>query len=327
MTPTLSRPDSFLAAIVAEPDDDAPRLVYCDWLEEQGDVTRAEFLRVQCELAKWTYRDQTCQYCKVLCGNNKSKYCDRSPEGDPNGKNSHKWIDTREPLRRRELELWRELPVAKLFAPWAIEICERCGGTGYPSVGGLLVQSSSHKCQSCKGIIQGIVTDPDSTRFWIDKQNLPCGPLCTVRRGFVERVELTMAQFVGGECERCEGTGMHRYFPDINGEPNYSDSTECFDCKGTTHIDAIAGRLFRDAPTIREVVTADLENRLWTHRGSSRWHRHELPREIFSRLAPDGFVNNFACYNSRNAALVDLNAALVQHGRDEAAKLQETADV
>lgn len=30
---------------------DAPRLVYADWLEEHGDAPRAEFIRVQCELA------------------------------------------------------------------------------------------------------------------------------------------------------------------------------------------------------------------------------------------------------------------------------------
>jgi uncharacterized protein (TIGR02996 family) len=43
--------DAFLEAIRAEPDDDAPRLVFADWLEEQGDP-RAEFIRVQCELAR-----------------------------------------------------------------------------------------------------------------------------------------------------------------------------------------------------------------------------------------------------------------------------------
>jgi uncharacterized protein (TIGR02996 family) len=42
--------EPFLAAIRAEPDEDAPRLVYCDWLEEQGDpvrAARAEFIRWQ----------------------------------------------------------------------------------------------------------------------------------------------------------------------------------------------------------------------------------------------------------------------------------------
>jgi uncharacterized protein (TIGR02996 family) len=42
----------FIRAILASPDEDQPRLVYADWLEEQGDVVRAEFIRVQIELAR-----------------------------------------------------------------------------------------------------------------------------------------------------------------------------------------------------------------------------------------------------------------------------------
>lgn len=41
----------FVAAMIAEPDADGPALVYADWLEECGDVARAEFVRVQIELA------------------------------------------------------------------------------------------------------------------------------------------------------------------------------------------------------------------------------------------------------------------------------------
>ncbi len=40
----------FLKAICEYPDDDAPRLVYADWLEERGEADRAEFIRVQCEM-------------------------------------------------------------------------------------------------------------------------------------------------------------------------------------------------------------------------------------------------------------------------------------
>src|SRR5437762_9382326 len=44
--------DAFLRAIIDNPDDDLPRLVYADWLDEHGDAARAEFIRVQCELAR-----------------------------------------------------------------------------------------------------------------------------------------------------------------------------------------------------------------------------------------------------------------------------------
>ena len=47
----MSEDESFLQEIIAAPDDDGPRLVYADWLEERGDP-RAEFIRVQCEEAR-----------------------------------------------------------------------------------------------------------------------------------------------------------------------------------------------------------------------------------------------------------------------------------
>jgi uncharacterized protein (TIGR02996 family) len=40
-----------LQAIRAMPEDDAPRLIYADWLEENHQPERAEFIRVQCRLA------------------------------------------------------------------------------------------------------------------------------------------------------------------------------------------------------------------------------------------------------------------------------------
>src|SRR5437868_8372290 len=43
--------DDFLRAILAAPDADVPRLAYADWLEDDGDPDRAEFIRVQCALA------------------------------------------------------------------------------------------------------------------------------------------------------------------------------------------------------------------------------------------------------------------------------------
>jgi uncharacterized protein (TIGR02996 family) len=55
MTPN----DAFLQAILEDPDDDAPRLVYADWLEERGDP-RGEFIRVQCHLARMGQGDPRC---------------------------------------------------------------------------------------------------------------------------------------------------------------------------------------------------------------------------------------------------------------------------
>jgi uncharacterized protein (TIGR02996 family) len=46
-------PDNpFLQALLAEPDDDTLRLAMADWLDENGQPGRAEFVRVQIELAR-----------------------------------------------------------------------------------------------------------------------------------------------------------------------------------------------------------------------------------------------------------------------------------
>jgi|SRR5262245_47890266 len=43
---------ALVAAIRAAPEDDAPRLIFADWLDENGWPARAEFIRVQCKLAR-----------------------------------------------------------------------------------------------------------------------------------------------------------------------------------------------------------------------------------------------------------------------------------
>jgi uncharacterized protein (TIGR02996 family) len=48
---------AFLQATLSAPDDDTPRLVYADWLEEHGRSERAAFIRLQCELARLTDDD------------------------------------------------------------------------------------------------------------------------------------------------------------------------------------------------------------------------------------------------------------------------------
>jgi uncharacterized protein (TIGR02996 family) len=48
----MTQEKAFLQAIFENPDDDAPRLIYADWLDENGQPDRAEFIRLQCELEK-----------------------------------------------------------------------------------------------------------------------------------------------------------------------------------------------------------------------------------------------------------------------------------
>lgn len=51
--------EAFLAAVSDQPDDDTPRLVYADWLEERGHHLCAELIRLQCRIANGSpYTDE-----------------------------------------------------------------------------------------------------------------------------------------------------------------------------------------------------------------------------------------------------------------------------
>jgi len=47
--------DALLKAVCDHPDDDTPRLVFADWLQEHGEDERAEFIRLQIQLHRRTY--------------------------------------------------------------------------------------------------------------------------------------------------------------------------------------------------------------------------------------------------------------------------------
>src|SRR5262245_23510597 len=48
----MSNETAFLSAILDAPDDDVPRLVFADWLDDNGDSARAEFIRAQVRLER-----------------------------------------------------------------------------------------------------------------------------------------------------------------------------------------------------------------------------------------------------------------------------------
>jgi uncharacterized protein (TIGR02996 family) len=53
----LDEREAFLRAIFDTPDDDTPRLVYADWLDEHGDPVFAAFIRLACEYARTPAED------------------------------------------------------------------------------------------------------------------------------------------------------------------------------------------------------------------------------------------------------------------------------
>ncbi len=51
-------PAGLLAPVIARPDDDGPRLIFADWLDDLGDHPRAEFVRTQIALARLPESDR-----------------------------------------------------------------------------------------------------------------------------------------------------------------------------------------------------------------------------------------------------------------------------
>ncbi|MBN9120501.1 MAG: TIGR02996 domain-containing protein [Planctomycetes bacterium] len=59
--------DALYAAILAHPDEDTPRLMYADHVEEHGEPARAEFIRLQCRLATMNEWDEGATALDVRC--------------------------------------------------------------------------------------------------------------------------------------------------------------------------------------------------------------------------------------------------------------------
>src|SRR5262245_60155743 len=80
-----------LAAICVNTDDDMPRLAFADYIEENGEPERAEFIRVQCERAQIRFPNAVneCDGCGVFVGYPHESGCPRAE------------------LQRRLEELWR----------------------------------------------------------------------------------------------------------------------------------------------------------------------------------------------------------------------------
>jgi uncharacterized protein (TIGR02996 family) len=61
----MSPDNPFLKALLAEPDDDTLRLAMADWLDENDQPARAEFVRVQIELVRGVEDRERLRYLEV----------------------------------------------------------------------------------------------------------------------------------------------------------------------------------------------------------------------------------------------------------------------
>jgi uncharacterized protein (TIGR02996 family) len=61
----MTTADVFMADILDRPDDDAPRLIFADWLEDNGQADRAEFIRLQCAIQTGALHDRAVQLLRA----------------------------------------------------------------------------------------------------------------------------------------------------------------------------------------------------------------------------------------------------------------------
>ncbi len=209
--------DAFIRAIVEDPADITPRLIYADWLEERGHP-RAEFIRVQCELDD-NWPGIICFQCKKTNKENRSKYC-----GDGSNKDyPHRWETSLRTvtLRNRERELLHHyarhwvLPLARILFP----------GTK------IVEDEERSKCYDKHGNTSG--AEGHRTAHWV------------FRRGFIEVVTLRLQDWIGEECPR----------PPIHILKSLAHDG-CQLCLGTSRIGAHGPEIVKACP-VREVVVSD----------------------------------------------------------------------
>jgi uncharacterized protein (TIGR02996 family) len=298
--------DALLRTILDNPDDDLPRLVYADCLDEQpGEVAcgacggsrlfvrvghqggphspfapctachgsgrvpdpgrpaeRAEFIRVQCELAAIQARYQSDESPELPCITD------------------HPADDSREiVLRGRERNLTsrhgREWIVAAGLPDGFVEWDTGASGNGAFSI---------------------------TYRF---------------RRGFVESVSCTLEAFAGGPCRRCDGDGQR------HGSDRTYPPTPCPVCRGTGRTPGIAPALFACQPVTAVTLTDRVPLQLrrgWVWRSGS--DNDPVPNGLPDFLHQYGLWDGSrpagerpTAFATRDLALSALSRACVAWGR------------
>ncbi len=213
-----------LDGVLAASADDLPRLVLADWIEEHGNADRAEFIRVQCELA-------------------------RTPATVHANRLAHR------------VE-WDCLSAGQKAGAWFVDAPPgRCGVLHWQAPNPALVplwRRQDVLFSTGRAAVRPAIeaTLPAGTLASIyDVTVLPLTGIdvhAVVRRGFVAEVRCTLAAFLGEPCAACEGTGNLR--PSAVLDPRHGRGA-CAACSGLGRTPGVATALFREHPVERVTLT------------------------------------------------------------------------
>ncbi len=281
--------DAILRAVLADPADDTPRLVYADELDNTGQHEYADFIRVQCELA----RMPRLVPANILCHQVEwEHFAGRLTESagairfDPPAPGSSSGVGVlhyerlnpdRKPLAARQRELW-------------------------PLVREAVAPLSFHRLLfGDDATLGGIACDENANAGYV------------VRRGFVDEVRLTAAALCGGPCERCGGEEI--------------ETPGCSLCNGTGDRPGLAATL-AELPLTR-VVLVGVEPHGMDRTGVSIWNDDaprnpmsavqqsaRIPGPLYAELEKfaGGYTVGRCCYyHTRADALDALNLACLAY--------------
>lgn len=242
------------AAILAAPDDDTPRLVFADWLDEHGEPERAEFIRVQCELyrlgpARRTYPAvSSFQFFR----NSGSTFV----EGDQPKIGEYIDIELDEEARQdldaaeRPLvykKKWHGVLVTDVsldggnhegIMSWRIEFTLD-GGSGQWA-GERLKARECELLSKAKHVLLG----PAFPGGWSVESHESHMDQATFSRGFVSQIRCRFGSWYGGPCERCHRSGYHL------AAGMFATEDPCHQCGGTGQIPGVGRRVVRSTHAV-----------------------------------------------------------------------------
>jgi len=289
--------DNLIAAIIANPGDDLPRLVLADWLEEHAGEVECDHSDMGEDELRW-YGYEGCPTCKGTC---------RVSNG----------FAERAEFIRVQVELAGEVkPCSSAYSQ------KKCRCSNCTKQEALRQRERELWVAHCKewfnvGGITAAKLRNDSS------QNNYGKVLAVIERGFPAEVRAPLAVLVGGECENCVGRGKHTVF---------GEDHECQSCLGTGTTPGIAHEISKCQPVTTWVATDkepvhtntgrfEQEDWAWVeHPPEDRlgWSEddrgHFLPRWMWDRL--EGHITTPSArtrakrYPTRELALAALSRAI-----------------
>ena len=285
---------AFIKAICDSPDDDTPRLVYADHIQDEGTpeaIARAEFIRVQCELGGLAHQrterldDDSADWSKctsvsaVWCPNCGDCVCrdrehSRSDKGCPlhDPESLHdclEYLACRERiLRQREMELWELWD--RFGHGWCKSVAEEIGYAG------------------------SMLRDGTAR---VDLADIGVG--ITFRRGFPAVVRCPLATWVGGVCSQCDHGAVYA------GQSSYP----CRHCSGTGRTPSIAGKVIAACPTIDRVEIPDAA--IFQSGGNDTYYVGGLG------IFPQKYWRRLELHRTRHSVISALYTASLDYGREQ----------